>query len=116
MKAVARIFTFVVLIMSFCAATAQQPTPAPDPNAPALTLDEKIALTTDDIKRSDMLEKAQKAFQEEIKPINDHQEALKLTIEKEHPGWVLQTGAQGWFFTKKQDVPKAPEKAETPKK
>ena len=77
----------------------------PDPNVPKLTLDEKVSLTTDDIKRQDMLEKAQEEFQRTIKPINDHQEATKKVIESEHPGWILQlTSAQGWQLMKKPEL------------
>jgi hypothetical protein len=82
---------------------SQQPIPMgpPDPNAPSLTLEEKITLTTDDVKKADALEKAQKAYLELIKPIQDHQDAAKVAIEKEHEGWNLEQGPQGWHFVKK---------------
>ena len=72
---------------------AQQPSPAvpppPDPSAPSLTLEEKIALTTDDLKKQDLLDQAQKKFIADVKPIQDHQDAAKAAIEKEHDGWQL---------------------------
>lgn len=93
-----------ILFMLFAlAAFAQQPPTPADPNAPALTLDEKIALATDDLKRQDALEKAQKAFMEATKPITDHQNATKKAIEDEHPGWQLEQGPQGWHLVKKPE-------------
>lgn len=101
---------FAALLLAQSPPPPQQP-PAPDPHAPTLTLDEKIALSTDDIKRQDILEHLQKQFQEEIKPITDHQEATKQVIEKEHPGWQLQPGPQGWVLVKKAEE----KKVESPK-
>lgn len=93
---------------------AQPPSPQPDPAAPHLTLDEKISLSTDDIKRQDILEHLQKQFQEEIKPITDHQEATKQVIEKEHPGWQLQPGPQGWVLVKRPEEKKAEKESPKP--
>lgn len=96
---------FVLPLLISSAALAQQPAP---PDTPALTLEEKISLTTDDVKKADALEKAQKAYLEQIKPVQDHEDAAKKAIEDEHPGWTLEQGPQGWHFTKK-DKP-APKK------
>lgn len=81
--------------------------PPTTPVGPALTLDEKISLTTDDLKRQDALQKAQDEFMRTIKPVNDHQEATKKAIEAEHPGWILQTTQQGWQLIKKPEEKKA---------
>ena len=91
-------------------AVAQQPQapPPPDPSAPSLTLEEKISLTTDDIKKQDILDQAQKKFLAEVKPIQDHQDAAKSAIEKEHEGWTLVLGQGGWYLVKKAVVPAAP--------
>jgi hypothetical protein len=95
---------------------AQQPPPVPppDPTAPALTLEEKIALTTDDLKKQDILDRAQKTFLAEIKPIQEHQDAAKASIEKEHEGWQLVLGQGGWYLVKKVAAPK-PEAAKPSK-
>ena len=104
-----RIFLLTALFTSaFITLLAQQP-PAIDPNTPTLTLEQKIILITDDLKLQDALEKAQKVYAESIKSTQDHQKAAKEAIEKDHPGWTLANGPQGWYFTKI----KAPE---TPKK
>ena len=89
-------------------AAAQQPSAPsypslPDPSAPSLTLDEKISLTIDDIKKADLLDKAQKAYLAQIKPIQDHEDAAKVAIEQAHPGWVLLQGPQGWHFERKPE-------------
>lgn len=95
-------------------ALAQSPLSAPDSNVPALTLEEKISLVTDDLKRNDELEKANKAFLLAILPIQSHQEATKALIEKEHPGWTLEGGSQGWHLVKKvEPKPAEPLKPET---
>ena len=111
MKSVLRIIVFTSLFIGY-AATAQQSQQSPrsvqapvaiasDPSAPALTLEEKIALITDDVKRQDALEKANAAFQQAIAPINEHQEVAKKAIEAEHPGWQLESSAQGWHLVRK---------------
>ena len=82
--------------------------PSSDPDAPALTIDEKIALATDDLKRQDALEKANAAFQKIIDPINQHQQATRKVIEDEHPGWILEGSAQGWRMVRKPAESKAP--------
>lgn len=110
-KSLARIVLFIAVILAVRVSIAQQPQtppPAPDPSAPALTLEEKITLGTDDIKKGDILERLQKQFQADIKPIQEHQDAAKAVIEKEHPGWLLQSGSQGWQFVKKPEPPKKP--------
>jgi hypothetical protein len=110
-----RIIALTCLFIGTYTATAQQPTPAPqttDPTAPTLTLEEKIALTTDEIKKADLLEKAQKAYQEAVKPIQEHENAAREAMEKDRPGWALIQDQQGWHFIKKQE----PKPAETPKK
>ena len=107
-----------ILLCSAVAVAQQPPQPAvPDPNAPTLTLEEKIALTTDEVKKQDILERLQKQYIAEIKPIQDHEDAAKTAIEQEHPGWVVTQGPQGWGFTKKPEPakPAAPKPAETPK-
>ena len=120
MKSFARISALVFLIVGINAAFTQQPQ-AIDPNAPTLTLQEKITLATDEIKKQDVMERLQKEYMEAIKPINDHEEAALAAIEKGHPGWSLQNGPQGFHFVKKTE-PKAtppanPTKApEAPKK
>lgn len=106
---------FLALAMPVLAQTASTLAPPPDPNAPQLTLDEKIALVADDVRRSDVLEKAQKEFIAAIKPINDHQDATKKVIEDEHPGWTVESTQQGWQLVKKQEAPKPPEPAKTEK-
>ena len=113
----------ILMLSVYAIVLAQQPQvpPAQDPNAPTLTLQEKITLTTDEIKKQDVVERLQKEYMEAIRPINDHEEAAKEAIEKDHPGWVLENGPQGFHFTKKTE-PKAtppanPTKApEAPKK
>jgi hypothetical protein len=111
MKSLVRILTLTALLVGLAAAIAQkppQPPPAPagaEPNTPQLTLDEKIQLATDDIKRQDALEKAQKMFQEAAKPIDEHQQATIKVIEQEHAGWTLTNTAQGWQFVKKPPAP-----------
>lgn len=95
------------LLLLGTAAVAQQPPTPPDPNTPSLSLEEKITLTTDDVKKADALEKAQKSYLELVKPIQDHQDAAKKTIEDAHPGWDLEQGPTGWHFAKKQDKPAA---------
>ena len=77
--------------------------PADSSPTPSLTLDEKISLTVDDLKRQDALQKAQEEFQKAIKPLNDHQEATRQVIEKEHPGWMLQMTQQGWQLVKRPE-------------
>jgi hypothetical protein len=116
---IATVFMILLLAGSFALTAQQPPAPAPaDPASPTLTLDEKIALTMDDLKLGDSLEKAQKAYFAEIKPIQDHQAATKAALEKDHPGWTLETGPQGWHFVKapekKAESPAKP--AEAPKK
>jgi hypothetical protein len=117
MKSAIRIITLTVLCLGIPAAFAQDPKPAPqaptptvaDPDAPQLTLDEKVSLVTDDLKRQDALEKANAAYLRAIAPFNEHQEATKKVIEAEHPGWTLETGQQGWHLVKKPaEAPKAP--------
>ena len=111
MKSAIRILVFIAVFCASAMSVAQQrpqaaqpqPPAVTDPNAPQLTVDEKIILVTDDIKRQDALEKANEAFQKAIAPINEHQEAAKKVIEDEHPGWTLETGPQGWHLVKKQD-------------
>ena len=108
-----KIAASILLFSSVAFAQQPIPMPPPDPNAPSLTLEEKITLTTDDVKKADALEKAQKAYLELIKPIQDHQDAAKAAIEKEHTGWSLEQSPQGWRFIKKPDqksADKAPEK------
>jgi hypothetical protein len=102
----------LILALASLPAFAQAPVP-PVSDAPPLTLDEKIALTTDDVKKSDVLEKLQKQYLEMLKPLQDHQDSVKSVIEKEHPGWVLENGPMGWRLTKKTEAAKP---AETPKK
>jgi len=109
-KQAIRIIAITTVLIGAQAIFAQQtPNPAPavmaDPDAPSLTLDERISLVTDDLKRQDALEKANAAFQKTIAPINEHQEATKKVIEAEHPGWTLQTGPQGWSLVKKPEAP-----------
>ncbi len=119
-----RTFVLIVLMLSaYAIVKAQQPQvpPAQDPNAPTLTLEEKITLTTDEIKKQDVVEKLQKEYLAAIKPINDHEEAAKDAIEKDHPGWVLENGPQGFHFTKKTEPkpaapPAKPAKAPEPPK
>jgi hypothetical protein len=115
-KKMKRITVMTFLFVAIVAATAQQPPAnAVDPNAPALTLDEKITLGTDDITRGDLIEKLQKQYLKEVEPVNKHQEAAKAVIEKDHPGWTLvNSPGQGWHFEK---APKPQGKpAEAPKK
>jgi hypothetical protein len=121
--AIGFIFAFIG-IAAFAQQTVPSQPPAPEPNALTLTLEEKITLTTDDLKLLDALEKAQKAYNEAIKPIKDHQEAAVATILKGHPGYSLQNGPQGWYFQKtpeeKKPEPKGnkpePVKPDAPKK
>ena len=61
MKSLIRITALTALLTGY-AAFAQQAAPPIDPNAPTLTLDEKIALTTDELKKQDILDKLQKQF------------------------------------------------------
>ena len=112
MKSLARIFGLAFFVYYAAVVVAQQPITQPvDPNAPLLTVDEKITLMTDDVKMADLLYKAQKAFIAAQKPLKDHQDAAKAVIENEHPGWVLENGPQGWHFAKKPvEQPKAQEK------
>ena len=84
--------------------------PTADQDAPVLTLEEKITLVTDDVKRADAFEKAQNYFKTAVKPIDEHQTATKKVIEDEHPGWTLENGADGWHFVKKVEPAKPPEK------
>lgn len=112
------LYLAVVIAIFVAAATVhcQQPLQQPDPNAPPITLEEKISLTTDDVKIGDALEKAKKAYQEEVKPINDHQQATKALIEKEHPGWTLEGGPTGWHLVKKPEPKPEAQKAAPAKK
>ena len=107
------ISSFIAAAFISIAATAQQPPAnAIDPNAPQLTLEEKIALTTDEVKKADILEKYQKQFLAELKPIQDHEDAAKAEIEKAHPGWTLENGQNGWrMVAKKAEPPKSAEPA-----
>ena len=110
------LYLAVVIAIFVAAATVhcQQPQ-QPDPNAPPISLEEKISLTTDDVKMSDALEIAKKAYQETVKPIADHQLATKAVIEKEHPGWTLERGPDGWHLAKKPEPAKTEPKPESPK-
>ena len=101
--------TMLIGASALMAQNPQQPIPL-DPNAPTLTLEEKITLTTDELKKQDVLERAQKAFQEQIKPIQDHQDAAKVAIQNTHPGWLLDfNNVQGWHFIKKVEPAKQQE-------
>ena len=117
-----RILGMAILMLSVYAVVFAQQPPALDPNAPTLTLQEKITLATDEIKKQDVMERLQKEYMEAIRPINDHEEAAKTAIEKDHPGWVLENGPQGFHFVKKvEPKPAAPpakptEAPEPPKK
>jgi hypothetical protein len=113
------VFTVVFFVaMTAWSQATQAPTPSADTstNAPSLTLDEKVSLVTDDLKRQDALEKANEAFQKAIAPINEHQAVTKKVIESEHPGWTLETGAQGWKLVKKPEPPKTPATPPAPTK
>lgn len=104
----------LLLCMSASLFAQAPPQPKPmDPSAPSITLDEKIALMTDDVKQSDILEAAQKSYLEKMKPIKDHQDATRAVIEKEHPGYTVEPGPQGWHLVKKPE-PKPEAKAVTP--
>ena len=117
-----RILGMAILMLSVYAVVFAQQPPALDPNAPTLTLQEKITLATDEIKKQDVMERLQKEYMEAIRPINDHEEAALAAIEKGHPGWSLQNGPQGFHFVKKvEPKPAAPpakptEAPEPPKK
>jgi hypothetical protein len=116
MKNMVRIIALGVLIIYGRLAYAQQTPPAqPAPTAadqdePNLTLEEKIALVTDDVKRADAFDNARKAFNKAAKPIDEHQAATRKVIEAEHPGWTLENGQQGWHFIKKVEPAKLPDK------
>ena len=97
-----RIGLLTILMLTAISATAQQ-TPPPTPEAPTLTLEEKIILTTDEIKKGDILEKANKAYLLAIKPIQEHEDAAKAAIEKDHPGYIVENGKTGWVLTKKPE-------------
>lgn len=97
---------------SLSALAQQQPQPSAqfDPNAPPLKLQDKIDLTTDDVKISDSLETYQKKYLAIIKPFQDDQTKLKERIEKDNAGWILVHDQQfGWHLIKKAEPPK-PEK------
>ena len=114
MKSFLRVIAFTLMFVCYAAWSQQPPVNGIDPNAPTLTLEEKISLTTDDIKKGDVLEKLQKQYLDAIKPITEHQDATRVAIEKEHSGWILEQGAQGWHFTKKPEPPKPAEPAKAP--
>lgn len=98
-----RLVVFAMTVAAASAVFAQTPQQPVDPSAPVPTLDEKISLTTDDVKLADALESAQKAYIAATKSIQDHQNSTKAVIEKEHPGWILENGPQGWHLIKKPE-------------
>lgn len=101
-----KLVLFFLLAVPF--STLAQQSPAPGPDAPTLTLEEKITLSTDDIKLQDAAEKANKAFILATKDLREHQKAAIGAIEKDHPGWELKPTPDGWHFEKKAEVPKKP--------
>lgn len=67
---------------------------------PTLDHDQRVQLFSYDDQRNAILEKYQKEYLAEVKPVQDAENAYIQTIEKAHPGYSLVPDPQthGWVF------------------
>lgn len=97
MKKVSLIFaSFLALGMIAAAQTAQ-----PDPTEPSLTFDEEKALMLDDLHIHDVQVEISKEYATKTAPLIADEDANKAAIEKEHPGYHLESiPGYGWKLIK----------------
>lgn len=97
----------IICLTAFLISTnlfAQGP-PQVDPTAPQLTHEEKIKLFDFEDQKQELLDKFQKEYIEQIKPIQTREDGLIKIITEGHPGYHLAIyPGQPWRFEK--DAPK----------